>query len=211
MPTRRVVRSRSALPIASERAALGALTPSGVGAPMLYLAAFSPSYSGRVPRPCDAPALESHATGSCCAPAELRILGCASMRVNAHGRANAPKCRRTVEVLKWPYKVGGTLREFTMLTNRIRELRALHGRVSAGGLGQYVGITRQTLAAIEAGKCAPSLDWPFALLTHSTCPWTRSSSGSMSPTEVVCWRRHRSKPRRRRAGALVRHPIRQQA
>ena len=50
-----------------------------------------------------------------------------------------------------------------MLTNQIRTLRFLHGEMSQADLGQRVGLTRQTIAAIEAGKYSPSLEVAFRI------------------------------------------------
>ena len=47
--------------------------------------------------------------------------------------------------------------------NKIRTLRFLHGEMSQAELGQRIGLTRQTVAAIEAGKYAPSLEAAFRI------------------------------------------------
>ncbi len=49
------------------------------------------------------------------------------------------------------------------LTNRMRALRFGHGELSQAELGQRIGVTRQTIAAIEAGKYAPSLETAFRI------------------------------------------------
>lgn len=49
------------------------------------------------------------------------------------------------------------------LTNHIRTLRFHHGEMSQGELGRRIGVTRQTVAAIEAGKYSPSLDAAFRI------------------------------------------------
>ena len=49
------------------------------------------------------------------------------------------------------------------LTNRIRTLRFLHGEMSQSELGQRIGVTRQTIAAIESGKYSPSLEAAFRI------------------------------------------------
>jgi putative transcriptional regulator len=49
------------------------------------------------------------------------------------------------------------------LSNRIRILRFLHGEMSQAELGQRIGVTRQTIAAIEAGKYSPSLEAAFRI------------------------------------------------
>lgn len=50
-----------------------------------------------------------------------------------------------------------------LLTNQIRYLRFMHNEMSQAELGQQVGLTRQTIAAIEAGKYAPSLETAFRI------------------------------------------------
>ena len=49
------------------------------------------------------------------------------------------------------------------ITNRIRFLRFQHGEMSQAELGQRIGVTRQTIAAIEAGKYSPSLEAAFRI------------------------------------------------
>jgi putative transcriptional regulator len=49
------------------------------------------------------------------------------------------------------------------LSNRIRLLRFHHGEMSQTELGQRIGVTRQTIAAIEAGKYSPSLEAAFRI------------------------------------------------
>lgn len=43
-------------------------------------------------------------------------------------------------------------------TNDIRTLRFLTGEMTQADLGDQVGVTRQTIAAIEQGKYSPSLE-----------------------------------------------------
>jgi putative transcriptional regulator len=49
------------------------------------------------------------------------------------------------------------------LSNQIRVLRFLSGEMTQAQLGQRVGLTRQTIAAIEAGKYSPSLESAFRI------------------------------------------------
>jgi putative transcriptional regulator len=49
------------------------------------------------------------------------------------------------------------------ISNRIRTLRFHHGEMSQAELGQRIGVTRQTIAAIEAGKYSPSLEAAFRI------------------------------------------------
>ena len=48
-------------------------------------------------------------------------------------------------------------------TNDIRTLRFLTGEMTQGDLGEHVGVTRQTIAAIEQGKYSPSLEVAFRI------------------------------------------------
>lgn len=48
-------------------------------------------------------------------------------------------------------------------TNHIRTLRFLAGEMTQGELGERVGVTRQTIAAIEQGKYSPSLEAAFRI------------------------------------------------
>lgn len=49
------------------------------------------------------------------------------------------------------------------LTNNIRTLRFLAGEMTQADLGQRVGLTRQTIAAVEAGKYSPTLETAFRI------------------------------------------------
>jgi putative transcriptional regulator len=49
------------------------------------------------------------------------------------------------------------------ISNRIRTLRFHQGEMSQAELGQRIGVTRQTIAAIEAGKYSPSLEAAFRI------------------------------------------------
>lgn len=47
--------------------------------------------------------------------------------------------------------------------NDIKTLRFLTGEMTQGDLGEKVGVTRQTIAAIEQGKYSPSLEVAFRI------------------------------------------------
>jgi len=49
------------------------------------------------------------------------------------------------------------------ISNRIRELRADHGEMSQLELARLIGVTRQTVNAIELGKYSPSLEVAFRI------------------------------------------------
>jgi putative transcriptional regulator len=49
------------------------------------------------------------------------------------------------------------------LTNQLRTLRFLAGEMTQAELGAKIGVTRQTIAAIEQGKYSPSLEAAFRI------------------------------------------------
>ena len=49
------------------------------------------------------------------------------------------------------------------LANTIRQLRFHHGEMTQKKLAEYVGVSRQTINAIEGGKCSPSLEVAFRI------------------------------------------------
>lgn len=49
------------------------------------------------------------------------------------------------------------------LTNAIRTLRFHAGEMTQGELGEKIGVTRQTVAAIEQGKYSPTLETAFRI------------------------------------------------
>jgi putative transcriptional regulator len=51
----------------------------------------------------------------------------------------------------------------TVLTNSIRRLRFEHDEMTQQDLAERVGVTRQTVNAIEAGKYSPSLEVAFRI------------------------------------------------
>jgi putative transcriptional regulator len=51
----------------------------------------------------------------------------------------------------------------TRVKNTIRRLRFEHGEMTQRELAEKVGVTRQTILAIEARKYAPSLDLAFRI------------------------------------------------
>ena len=56
------------------------------------------------------------------------------------------------------------------LSNRIRRLRFENGEMTQEQLADLVGVTRQTIIAIEAGKYAPSLTLAFRIARAFTVP-----------------------------------------
>lgn len=51
----------------------------------------------------------------------------------------------------------------THVTNRIRALRFAAGEMTQAELADRVGVTRQTIIAIEQGKYSPSLEMAFQI------------------------------------------------
>ena len=49
----------------------------------------------------------------------------------------------------------------TKITNNIRALRFGHNEMTQADLAERVGVTRQTILAIEQGKYSPSLETAF--------------------------------------------------
>lgn len=49
------------------------------------------------------------------------------------------------------------------ISNCIRELREKHGEMSQLALAKQIGVTRQTVNAIELGKYSPSLEVAFRI------------------------------------------------
>lgn len=51
----------------------------------------------------------------------------------------------------------------TKVTNAIRALRFAHGEMTQADLADRIGVTRQTIIAIEQGKYSPSLEMAFQI------------------------------------------------
>lgn len=51
----------------------------------------------------------------------------------------------------------------TSITNNIRGLRFAQGEMTQAGLAEKVGVTRQTIIAIEQGRYSPSLEVAFQI------------------------------------------------
>ncbi|MBS0253789.1 MAG: helix-turn-helix transcriptional regulator [Proteobacteria bacterium] len=52
------------------------------------------------------------------------------------------------------------------IANRVRELREAAGGISQAELGRVVGVTRQTVIAIEQNRYSPSLETAFRIARH---------------------------------------------
>lgn len=51
----------------------------------------------------------------------------------------------------------------TKVTNTIRSLRFEHGEMTQAELAERIGVTRQTVIAIEQGRYSPSLEMAFQI------------------------------------------------
>ena len=49
------------------------------------------------------------------------------------------------------------------IDNRVRELREEHGAMTQAALGEAIGLTRQTVIAIEQNRYSPSLETAFRI------------------------------------------------
>jgi putative transcriptional regulator len=49
------------------------------------------------------------------------------------------------------------------ISNRVRELRDQHGSMTQTELGDAIGVTRQTVTAIEQNRYSPSLESAFRI------------------------------------------------
>ena len=55
------------------------------------------------------------------------------------------------------------------IANRVKQLREQHGALTQSQLGDIVGVTRQTIAAIEQRRYSPSLETAFKLAREFNC------------------------------------------
>ena len=51
----------------------------------------------------------------------------------------------------------------TRITNSIRQLRFTHGEMTQADLADRIGVTRQTVIAIEQGRYSPTLEMAFRI------------------------------------------------
>lgn len=58
----------------------------------------------------------------------------------------------------------------TRVTNAIRELRSARGEMTQAELARRVGVTRQTVIAIEQGRYSPSLETAFLIARALRAP-----------------------------------------
>jgi len=58
----------------------------------------------------------------------------------------------------------------TRVTNAIRSLRFAHGEMTQAELAGRIGVTRQTIIAIEQGRYSPSLEMAFRIARAFNIP-----------------------------------------
>lgn len=71
------------------------------------------------------------------------------------------------------------------ISNRIRTLRFLNGEMSQAELGQRIGLTRQTVAAIESGKYSPTLEAAFRIAQVFNVPLSEVFQWETKPHAVT--------------------------
>ncbi|RAK34428.1 putative transcriptional regulator [Actinoplanes lutulentus] len=71
----------------------------------------------------------------------------------------------------------------TSVTNRIRALRSAHGEMTQAELADRVGVTRQTLIAIEQSRYSPSLEVAFKIARVFGAPLDDVFQYPVSPEE----------------------------
>ena len=66
------------------------------------------------------------------------------------------------------------------IANQIRTLRFMAGEMTQADLGERIGVTRQTIAAIEQGKYSPTLEAAFriAQVFVLMCTWQQPAIGN---------------------------------
>lgn len=60
----------------------------------------------------------------------------------------------------------------TRVTNSMRALRAAHGEMTQAEVARRIGVTRQTVIAIEQGRYSPSLELAFQIAAVFGVPIT---------------------------------------
>lgn len=61
----------------------------------------------------------------------------------------------------------------TKVTNSIRALRFAHGEMTQADLAERIGVTRQTVIAIEQGRYSPTLEMAFQIARAFEVPLER--------------------------------------
>jgi putative transcriptional regulator len=75
----------------------------------------------------------------------------------------------------------------TVITNAIRRLRFEHDEMTQQALAERIGVTRQTINAIELGKYSPSLEAAFRIAAVFAVPLQQvfQYHGSPEPKTTV--------------------------
>ena len=64
----------------------------------------------------------------------------------------------------------GKKKKQPVIHNCIRKLRFMHGEITQQALADKVGVTRQTVIALDKGKYYPSLELAFRIAQTFDCP-----------------------------------------
>ncbi|MFD5429242.1 helix-turn-helix transcriptional regulator [Streptomyces sp. NPDC127084] len=73
----------------------------------------------------------------------------------------------------------------TRVTNSIRALRFAHGEMTQMELAERIGVTRQTVLAIEKGRYSPSLELAFQIARVFGVPLDEVFQYPDSPGEAL--------------------------
>ena len=68
-----------------------------------------------------------------------------------------------------------------IIRNNLRKLRFNHNEMTQQQLAEKVGVTRQTIVAIEKAITRRRWNWLFGWHWFSTCRWRKCSSSKTSP------------------------------
>jgi putative transcriptional regulator len=71
----------------------------------------------------------------------------------------------------------------TRVTNEIRRLRFARGEMTQAELAERVGVTRQTIIAIEQGRYSPSLETAFQIARALEAPLEDAFQYPTTPKE----------------------------
>ncbi len=69
----------------------------------------------------------------------------------------------------------------SQITNAIRRLRFEHQEMTQQALAERIGVTRQTVNAIELGKYSPSLEVAFRIAAVFGTPWRAYTRPHVQP------------------------------
>ena len=57
-----------------------------------------------------------------------------------------------------------------LIGNKLRKMRFMHGEITQAKLADRIGVTRQTIVALETNRYAPSLELAMKLAAVFGCP-----------------------------------------